>query len=68
MWAGLCGGDEEQEEERACLGDGLEECKVSVEDGGGVEGREEWPRLVMNRMTEELSSWRSDLGSVLIGR
>lgn len=67
VWAGLCGGEDEQEEERACWGDSLEEREVSLEDGGGVDGREEWPRLVMNRMTEELSSWRSDLGSILTG-
>lgn len=69
IWVGLCGGEEdEEEEEQASWGDGLEEWEFSVEDGGGVEGSEEWPRWVMNRMTEEQSSGRSDLGSVLIGR
>lgn len=56
VWAGLCGGDEEQEEEQASWGDSLEEWELSAEDGGGVAGREDW-RLATNRMTEELSSW-----------
>ncbi|KAG7234834.1 hypothetical protein INR49_003915, partial [Caranx melampygus] len=42
VWVGLCCGEEEQEEDRTCCGDGLE---VLDEDGGGVGGREEWPRL-----------------------
>ncbi|KAA8579976.1 hypothetical protein FQN60_005511, partial [Etheostoma spectabile] len=38
--SGLCGGEEEQDEERACRGEDLEELEVSAEDGGGVEDSE----------------------------
>lgn len=64
MWVGLrcsVGG------ERGCLLVSLGEWEESAEVGGGLEGREVWPRFVMKRITVEVS-WRwSDLGSTLVG-